>query len=431
MGHDVTIIDKNSEVLDSAAKTMDVIGYCGNCVSPEVLKESEIYAAKVFIAATGSDETNLISCLLAGKGGAEHTIAILRDPDYRPGTHIWREALGLSLTIHPYYVTAEEISRVLQFPAASRMEIFPDSELELITFRIPENSRLGNVALRDLPRAVGQKVLICCIEREGKYSIPDGTTVLKAGDLVSITGAPENLRRFFLSAGIYKKPVQTVILMGGSRIAVYLNQLLESTGVRVTIIEKNPDRCQYLSERLRKADIVCADGTAISVLQENGIREADSFVSLTDSDENNIIISLYAQNTGVSKIITKVKNDRFSELLKDVLPDSSLSPLHLVTQRVEAYIRGLDQASGQSRIEALYHLGNEHVTATQYLVGSKARCTGRPLSELKLKKGVLLGSVIRGKENIVPDGHTSLMPDDKVIVISTDPRIKELDDILA
>lgn len=430
-GHDVTIIDKNNEVLNNAVRSMDVIGYCGNCISPQVLKESEIHAAKVFIAATGSDETNLISCLLAEKAGAEHTIALLRDPDYSPDTNIWKESLGLSLAIHPDYVTAEEIYRVLQFPAASHLEIFPDSQLELLTFRIPPNSKLDNVALRDLTKIAGQRVLICTIEREGTYMIPDGTSVLKSGDMVALTGEPDNLHHFFLSAGLYKKPVQNVLILGGSRSAVYLYQLLENTGVKVTIIENNPDRCEYLSERLRKADIICADGTAISVLQENGIRTADSFIAMTGSDENNIILSLYAQNSGVSKIVTKVKNDKFSKLLKDVLPESSLSPLRLVTQRVEGYVRGLEHASGKSRIEALYYLGNQKVTATQYLVGSKNKCIGRSLAEMKLKHGVLLGSVTRGKEHIVPDGHTVLMPEDRVIIISTDPRIHELDDILA
>ncbi len=429
-GHDISIIEKDSGELNMALNAMDVTGICGNCVSPEILEDAGCAHAEVFIAATGSDETNLISCVLAKKTGAEHTIALLRDPDFRPGTNLWRDTLGISLVIQPDYVTAEEISRVLQFPAATRVEVFTEGEPELVTFRIPENSPICNIPLRDLRKNIRQDILICCIDRSGEYNIPDGNDIILPGDQVTVTGAPLTLRRFFISAGLYKKPVSNVILLGGSRISVYLQELLETTGTNVKIIERDSERAVYLSERLRKADIICADGANVSVLQENGLNNADAFVALTGSDENNIILGMYAQKSGVKKVITKVKNDRFAELLQDVFPDSSLSPLHLVTQRVEAYIQGLSYASDKSTIESMYYLGDGNTTATEYIAGTGSSILGKPLSELKFKEDVLLASVIRGGKSILPGGQTVLAPGDRAVVITRNAGIKDLDGLL-
>jgi trk system potassium uptake protein TrkA len=148
---------------------------------------------------------------------------------------------------------------VLQFPAATQVDSFPDCELEIVTFRVPENSRLVGVALSRLPGVFGQKVLICAASREGRVFIPDGNFVIQAGDSISVTAPPKALRKFFIAAGAYQKPVKNVLVLGGSRISVFLTQLLESTGVDVTIIESSNARCQELAELLP----VCAWGTGI------------------------------------------------------------------------------------------------------------------------------------------------------------------------
>ena len=419
-GHDITLIDENRDKLDAAANAMDVLGCVGNCAAPSVLKEAEAGEADVFIAATGNDEANLVACQFARTMGARHTIVRLRNQEYLESMESLRDVMDLNLAINPDYVTAEEISRVLQFPAATQVDSFPDCELEIVTFRIGERSRL-----------VGQKVLVCAAERGGDVRIPDGTYVLKTGDRISVTAPPKTLRRFFIAAGSYQKPVKNVILLGGSRIAEHLTQLLESTGVSVTIIEKDRDRCQELAEKLHMADIICADGADTTVLAQSGISEADGFVALTNFDEDNIILSMYADKSGVEKVVSKVNNDKFITFLRDVFPDTTLSPKNLVAERIEGYVRGLAHASDKSTIEALYYLGNQSVTATEFVVGSKAACVGKTLTELKLKPGVLLASVVRGGKSFTPDGKTVLNPGDKAIVITAGNSILDLDDILA
>ena len=310
------------------------------------------------------------------------------------------------------------------------MESFPDCEQEIVTFRIEEGSKLTGIPLRHLSGRLGQKVLVCSVERDGQYRIPDGDYVLNTGDLISITGTSAALRRFFISAGAYKKPVRNVILLGGSRAAVHLTNLLESTGVDVTIIEKDPKRCNYLAERLKYADIHCADGADTGVLQANGISRADGFVTLTGFDEYNIILAMYASKMGVGKVISKVNNQKFMDMLEDVFPDTALSPQALVAERIAGYARALCHTSERSTIEALYYLGDPHITATEFVVGEQAACAGKKLLHLPLRKGVLIAAVTRKGRSFPPDGQTELMPGDRVIVVTAEHTMLDLDDIL-
>ena len=429
-GHDVSIIDSDRERLDKAMNAMDVIGFCGNAANPSVLEEAEVRRADVFIAATSADEINLVSCQFAKKMGAGHTMARIRSPEYMDRIELMREMMDLALALNPDQVAAEEISRVLQFPSASRIEVFPDCEFELVTARVPADSRLHGVPLTDMERRFGSRVLICAVERNGEITIPKGDFVLREGDVVTITGTHHNLRKFFTSAGSYKKPVKTVTLLGGSRIAVYLAMLLRNTCVAVTIIEIDPARCRYLAEILPDADIVCADGTDTSALTETGLDRADGFVALTSYDEDNIILSMYADKLGVDKVICKVNNQRFTDMLGSAFQDTAVSPKELMAQRILGFVRALSNSSELSTMEALYYLGEGRITAAEFVAGPGARCAGKPLKELRLRKDVLLSCVVRGGVSYIPDGRTVIEPGDRAVVITTDRAIRTLDEIL-
>ena len=429
-GHDITLIDLKREPLEAASGAMDAMGICGSCAALSVLKEAETGSADVFIAATGNDEANLVSCQFARKMGAKHTVARLRNQEYLESIESLREIMDLSLAINPDYVTAEEISRVMQFPVATQVESFPDSDLEIVTFRVAENSRLNGVSLMKLPTLIRQKVLVCAAERDGQVMIPDGSFVLQAGDSISVTAQPQVLRRFFTEAGANQKPVRNVMILGGSRIAVYLAQLLQTTGIKVTIIENDRQRGNQLAELLQWADIDGGDGTDTTVLARNSIHEADGFVALTNYDEDNIILSIYAKKQGVDKVVSKINNEKFTDLLRDLFPDTSLSPKNLVAERIAGYVTGIAHANDSSTIEALYTLA-KNVTATEFIVGAKSACIGRTLKELRLKPGVLLAAVVRGGKSFLPDGETSLNADDRVVIVTAGQQIFSLDEILA
>ena len=429
-GHDITLIDQRQDRLDKALNSLDVNGLCGNCSALSTLHEAEAGSADLFIAAAGIDEANLLACRLAGKLGARHTVSILRNPEYMEDLDLLKEAMDLGFSLHPDYVAAEEISRVLQFPAAARVESFPDCEQEIVSFRIEEGCRLPGIPLRELSSRFGQKVLVCSVERNGVCQIPGGDFILNTGDLISVTGTSTALCRFFISAGAYRKPVKNVILLGGSRVAVHLARLLESTGVDVTIIEKDPERCDYLAEHLKTADIHCADGADTGILQLTGIARADGFVSLTGFDEDNIILAMYAAKIGVGKVLSKVNNQKFMALLEDVFPDTAVSPQALIAERIAGYVRALSLAPDRSTIEALYYLGDRRVTATEFVVGERAACAGRRILDMPLRPGILIAAVIRRGQSFPPDGQTALEPDDKVIVVTANCTLRDLDDIL-
>ena len=227
------------------------------------------------------------------------------------------------------------------------------------------------------------------------------------------------------------QPVRNVTVLGGSRTAVYLTRLLENTGVDVTIIEKNPERAKYLSEILRCADIVCVDGTDTSALQETGLARADGFVALTNYDEDNIIISMYADKLGVEKVVCKINNERFTHLLEGTFRDTAVSPKELMAQRIVGYVRAMSSTAGDSTMQALFYLADGRVVATEFLAGASARCVGKELRALRLQPGVLLPSVTRGGKSFIPDGRTAIQPGDKVVVITTNRAIRALDEILA
>ena len=429
-GHDITLIDTNRELLEDASSAMDVMGVCGSCAAPTVLREAGIADADVFIAATGNDEANLVSCQFARKMGARHTVARLRNQDYMDDIESLQRFMGLGLVINPDYVTAQEISRALQFPTATQIDSFSDCELEIVTFRLPEGNRLDGTKLFDLPKKVKQRALVCAVERDGSVCIPDGSFVLRAGDSISVTAPPKALRGFYRDVGVSPKPVRNVLILGGSRIAVYLAQLLQTTGIKVTIIENDRQRGNQLAELLQWADIDGGDGTDTTVLARNSIHEADGFVALTNYDEDNIILSIYAKKQGVDKVVSKINNEKFTDLLHDLFPDTSLSPKKLVAERIAGYVTGIAHANDSSTIEALYTLA-KNVTATEFIVGAKSACIGRTLKELRLKPGVLLAAVVRDGKSFLPDGETSLNTDDRVVIVTAGQQIFSLDEILA
>jgi K+ transport systems, NAD-binding component len=428
--HDITLVDERLDPLEMASNSMDVMGICGSCASPSVLREAEVEKADVYIAATGNDEANLVSCQLARNMGAMHSVVRLRNQGYMEDIESLRESMKLSMTVNPDYATAEEISRALQFPFATQIETFPDCGLEIVTFRIPDGSRLGGKSLKNLPQISKHKVLVCAVEQGGTVSIPDGNAILRPGDSISVTAPPKALRGFLKDAGVYQRAVKNVLILGGSLISVYLAQLLESSNVKVTIIESDRERGNQLAELLRAADVDCGDGTDPTVLTRNGLKEADAFVALTNYDEDNIILSIFAKKHGVEKVVSKINNDKFTELLRDIFPDTTLSPKNLVAERIAGYVCGLDHASDSSTIEALYKLSKD-VVATEFVVGAKAACIGKTLMELKLRPGVLLAAVVRGGRSFLPDGKTVLAPGDKAVIVTAGRSIFSLDDILA
>lgn len=315
-GHDITVIDNNPAVINNLSNNLDVICVEGSAANPETLTEAGAADADLIMAAMRSDEMNMVCGISARKLGTKHVIARIRDTGYMKQTEFLREALGLSVIVNPELECAKEISRILRFPSAIRVDAFSKGSAEIIEHRILPDSKLDGMQLKDMVGSFSAKVLVGVVERGGEAIIPNGNFTLKAGDLISVTGASQELRKFFVAAGQYRKRVKNTMIMGGGRIAVHLTRLLMESGIAVTIVEADRTRCEELCDLVPGARIICGDATRGDILLEEGIKSSDAFVALTGDDGDNIITSIYAKQSGVGKIVVKVNREYYSDILE-------------------------------------------------------------------------------------------------------------------
>ena len=429
-GHDITIIDKDPDTIQELSNELDVICVEGSATNPEVLREAGAEKADLLLAATEQDEVNMICGLPAGKLGAAHVLARARDPEALHQTEFLREALGLSVLVNPEYECAKEISRTLRFPGAVRVDAFSKGSLEIAELKIPEGGRLAGLALKELPKRFGAKVLVSVVERGGDALIPNGNFELRAGDRLSVTGDSRELRRFFTAIGEYKRPVRRVMLMGGGRSSVYLTRMLQENGISVTVVERDRERCDQLCDLIPEAHVVCGDATNSDVLQEDGLSSADAFVALTGDDEDNIITSLYAKNRGISKVVVKVNRDYLSEIIENVGLNSVVSPKEIVSQQLARYVRAMSNSLGGS-METLYRLADGKVEALEFKVSADSACVNIPLKDLKLRPNILICALIRGSKSIIPDGNSRILPGDHAVIVTAAGKLQNMDAIVA
>ena len=428
-GHDIAVIDVNSTVLTDITNNYDVMGLIGNGASHAVQLEAGIEKADLLVAVTDSDELNLLCCLIAKKAGGCNTIARVRNPVYTGEIDFIKEELGLSLTVNPEYAAATEAARVLRFPSAVQIETFARGKVEIVKVKIPENSVLDGCPLAQIHKRTGTDVLICTVERGEHVEIPNGSFVLKAGDTISIVASKENPRDFVSRIGLKSRRVRDCMIIGGGKIAFYLAQQLLDSGIRVKIIEKSRERCEELSDLLPKAVIINADGSNQSILMEEGIKDYEAFVTLTGMDEENLFLSLFAQNASKAKVITKVDRLAFDEIIKRLDLGTLLHPKNITADNIVRYVRALQNSIG-SNMESLYKIIEDKVEAMEFVIGSDSPVVGIPLSELKVKPNVLIACISRGGRIIIPNGNTSIHVGDSVVVVSGHLGFGDIGDIL-
>lgn len=429
-GHDIVVIDRDQVVLQNASNTMDIISVQGNGASIAVQKRAGVPTADLLIAATSLDEVNMLACLVGNKLGVSNTIARVRNPEYFEQIDLLKEELGLSMTVNPEHAAAAEILRLLRFPSALKIELFARGRVELVEIKIAPHSVLDGMPLWAIYKEFQVKVLICAVQREGKVFIPNGNFVLQAGDKINLTAPHIEIENFFRTIGIFRTGVKSVMMIGGGRLSYYLAKSLLEMRVRVKIIEKNEERCDYLCEMLPDAVIIHGDGTDREILQEEGLEKTDALVCLTGMDEENIIVALYAKARNISKVIAKINRLSFDEILEDLDIDGFISPKTIAANHIVRYVRAMQNSLGSSNVETLHKLIGEQVEALEFKVKEKSPVVGIPLKDLKTKDGLLVAAIIRGMRVIIPGGHDSIEPGDSVIIVTTNKRLSDLKDIL-
>jgi trk system potassium uptake protein TrkA len=429
--YDVVLIDQNEEALANASNTMDVLCLKGDGANAEILEEADVRHADLAIACTSSDELNMLSCLLARRLGARHTIARVRNPIYYQQIGILKEDLHLSMAVNPEMEAANEILRVLSFPAATKVENFVRGQVELVQYPLKDGNPLDGLALKNLYHKHQVKMLICAVKRGSEVYIPDGEFVLKSGDKLNIVASHSELERFFKEIRHHSTRIKKVLLIGGGHISFYLAKSLIRSKMQVKIIESNYEKCEMLSETLPEATIIHGDAKDHELLFEEGIHDADSVVTLTGSDELNMLTALYAKSQGVRKIVAKVTEENLSDMVDAMGIDCVVSPKSLTADRILAYVRARQNSLSSANIETMYQLMNGKIEAVEFMIRADAKYINIPLKDLSIKPNNLIAAIARGKSVIIPGGNDMIKPGDSVVVITMNNKIQNMDDILS
>ncbi|MCM1570057.1 MAG: Trk system potassium transporter TrkA [Roseburia sp.] len=427
--NNICIIDINADVVHGLATECDVMGMVGNGASYNVLVEAGIETADLLIAVTKSDELNLLCCVIARKKARCKTIARVRNPLYSQEQKFLQEELGLSMIINPEQTAAAEIARLICFPSAIGIEAFANGRVEMLRFRIPGDSMLDNMALKDVSAKIHCEFLICAVDRGNQVSIPDGNFILKAGDIISLVTSRINANIFFEKINMRTNSARDAMIIGGGKIALYLAKMLQKLGISVKIIEQDYNRCQELCEELPGVVIVHGDGSDEKFLQEERIENMDSLVALTNLDEENILLSLFAGKRVRKKVVTKINRMQLGEVIHSLDLDSVVYPKLLTAQKILQYVRATKNSIG-SNVKTLYRLYDDRVEALEFNIYENSKLTGVPLQKLHLKSGLLICAITRNDQIIIPDGHSQIMPNDTVIVVTTHLGLQDAQDII-
>ncbi len=428
--HDITVIDTNPQKVHKITEEFDVMGIAGNGFSNAILSEAGAENADVFIAVTGSDEFNLLCCMFAKRLGDCQTIARVRNPMYSPELEHIKNQLKISAIINPELASAREIANLMRFPAAEKIDTFADGKVMLIKFTLTESMGLDNIPLKDLSKFINSEVLICAVEREHTVVIPGGNFYLRTGDDVTVLASKEQASAFFADLNVSVKAARNAIIVGGGNISYYLAKALEKDRMDIRIFEQKIEKCESLAELLPDATILHGDGTDRKLLMAEGLANAEAFVSLTNIDEENVLISLFAKKQSKAKIVTKINRLDFDDILSDMNIGSVIYPKYLTCDFILQHVRALQNKSG-SNIKTLYNILDDRVEALEFNVSADSKVANIPLAELKLKKNLLICCIMRSENIIIPGGKDSIQVGDNVIIITLDHGLQDLQDILA
>ena len=428
--HDITVIDRKPEAIQQITNIADVRGVVGNGASFEIQMDAGIDTADLMIAVTDADEVNLLCCLIAKKAGGCQTIARVRNPVYHHEIHHIKDELGLSMVINPEWAAAMEMARLLRFPSAIDIDTFANGRIELLRFQLEEQNPLCNNKIKDLHMLSRCEVLICIVERGNEVLIPSGEVELKAGDMISVVASPVNASRFFKTIGIETNQVKNTMIIGGGKISFYLAKRLLEMGIQVKIIEKDRDACERLCEILPKAMIINGDGTDRELLAEEGLAKAEGFAALTNMDEENVMLALYAKSMSKAKKITKVNRNTFDTIIGALNIGSLIYPKHITSETILQYVRAMQNSIG-SNVETLYRLVDGNAEALEFVIKGKSEVTDIPLQELQLKPHILVCAINRKGKIIIPKGQDCIQEGDSVVIITTDcGAYKDIRDIM-
>lgn len=420
--HDVAVIDSDKERVESVTNLYNVSGVCGSGASREILLQAGAAAADVIIAVSPLDEVNLMACAVAKDCGTRYAVARIHRPELSADRDYFAETFRVDYVVNPKRDTALEMYRQIRIPGRVKADAYFSDVATIIRIRMDQDLIPGgSMPLTEVKRFFDTDMLVATVIRGEKLYIPRGDFVIQPGDVVGIIAADTAISQIIMKLGLSHKPARRFMLVGGGTVAYYLAQkLLENKG-SVTILEKDKKRCAELAELLPEAEVSFADGIDADVLLEEGIKKADVCVSLTGSDDTNLVVSLFAWSSGVESVVTRVNATAYEKLLSQVNMDVTLSPAVISADRIMGFVKNVTVYNAKGNdIQCLYQLSNGRAEAIEFIAYDSCKKLGITFKqpEFKVKKDILVALIIRQGEVIIPDGNSCIQSGDRVVVIS-------------
>ena len=420
---DVVVIDKDKDKLRRVIEDLDVAAVEGEGGSPLTLMEAEADKADIILAVTDKDETNMIACLLARVFNIPRKIARIRNPEYFNNERLLsRELLDIDPAINPELELAKTVEKLLELPLATDIEEFENGLIKIIGFKIPETAPLIGKTLKKVGNMYAKKLLIGIIVREDRAIIPTGEDIIQEGDIIYVPVKKEEVADTLSILGVSAKPAKKVMILGGGRTGYYIASDIEQKA-DVKIIEKEAERCKYLTKNLKKALVLHGDGVEQKLLVEENIKDMDAFVAVSNNDELNIMAALLAKKLGTKKTVAVVNKTDYILIAHNLGLQAALSPRLLTASTILRYVRRGD-------ILSLTAVAEGKAEIIESRIGKKSPLVGKTLEEAQ-PKASLIGAIIRGEDLIIPSGSDKILEDDKVIIFTLKESIKDVEKILS
>ncbi len=414
---DVVVIEKNPEKALRFKETLDVMVLEDNGANASVLENAGIKNSDMLVAVTESDEVNVIACMLAKQYNVPITVGRIRNPEYAGESSVLKpQQLGIDVVINPEKVAAMEISKMIHFPEASEIEYFHKGKVMLLGVTVGPEAGITDVPLRDLP-INPDAIIVGISEPEGKFVVPGGDDIVRPGNKIYLLGKAKVLKDVSSLLHHEKKRISQVTIMGGGMIGVQLAKLLEESKQHfdVKLIEKDEERCEGLCRELNRTLVLQGDATEIAMLEEEDTDRADAVIAVTGDDRSNIVVALLARQFGVNKIICEVMRPHYVPVYKTLGIDSVINPRILAASKILRLTRKEDAV-------AFSLLQDEKAEVVEIVLPENARVANKKVAAANLPRGMIIGSIVRESEVIVPRGDAELLPGDHLVIFAT-PKI--------
>ncbi len=426
-GHDVTMLERAQEVLQRATDHLDIQGLRGQGARPDVLDEAGIAEVDMLVAATNSDEVNIVACLNAAILGKEKIIKIarVRDPSYLDPRIFDSERVSIDLAINPERVTADQLLELLPYPGTTEMIHFADGHVRIVGLRIKPTNPLAGLRLVDVrDRFKEPRPLIAAIHRGSEVIIPCGSDVILPGDEIYLSVLTKELPQLLSALGVKVNAVSRVMIAGGSKVGRFLAEALSKQGLKPKLVEPDLKLAQWLGDELPEAVILHGSPTDAELLEQENAGEMQAFIACGRDEEANVMSALLAMRLGASRVLATTNRGDYLPLMRSIGIDVCISPRQVAVDSILHFIR-------HGRVLAARALGEEYeAEALEFIVHAESEAVGRQIKEMRIPSRVMIVCIQRGDEVIIPRGETKIEEGDHVLVVACRASIRKVEALL-